>query len=71
MGGKASVEIANLYCYAIESAYIDKLVNKDRIEEAKSWFNAWRYVDNMLGFGERKWEEIDYGMEHSLSASFC
>ena len=27
---------ANRYCYAIESAYIDKLVDKDRIEEAKA-----------------------------------
>ena len=23
-----------------------------------------RYIDDMCGFGERKWEEMDYGMDH-------
>ena len=64
MGGKASAELANLYCYAIESAFIDWLISNDRMEEAKSWFNTWRYIDDMCGFGERKWEEMDYGMDH-------
>ena len=59
MGGKASAGLANLYCCTIESAYIDKFVNTNRMEEAKSRFNTWRYIDDMLGFGERKWEEIE------------
>ena len=46
MGGKASAELANLYRLAIESAYTDKPMNNNRMEEAKSWFNTWRYIDD-------------------------
>ena len=42
MGGKASAELANLYCYAIGSASIDGLITNNCMEEAKSWFNTWR-----------------------------
>ena len=66
MGGKASAELANLYCYAVESQFIDQLVQEGKLEEAKSWFHTWRYIDDLLGFGDRKdgWQKIDYGMEH-------
>ena len=47
MGGKASAEIANLYCYTIESQYIDKLIAADKIKEARDWLNTWRYIDDM------------------------
>lgn len=64
MGGKASAEIANLYCYTIESQYIDKLISQDKLKEAQSWLNTWRFIDDMFGFGHRSWEEIDYKMSH-------
>ena len=67
MGGKASAELANLYCYAVEAKFIDQLVEQGQVEEAKRWYNTWRYIDDLLGFGERTtgWEKIDYGMEHT------
>ena len=66
MGGKASAELANLYCYAVESQFIDGLLQQGKLEEAKSWFYTWRYIDDLLGFGERNdgWKAIEYGMEH-------
>ena len=66
MGGKASVGIANLYCYSIESQYIDKLIkeNKPKLKEAQTWLNTWRYIVDMHGFGNRPWDDIDYGMSH-------
>ena len=66
MGGKASAELANLYCYAIESQFIDNLIQLGKIDEAKSWYHTWRYIDDLLGFGDRQnaWDQINYGMEH-------
>jgi hypothetical protein len=66
MGGKASAELANLYCYAVESQFIDGLLKQGKLEEAKGWFYTWRYIDDLLGFGDRKdgWNAIEYGMEH-------
>ena len=75
MGGKASAELANLYCYEIESQFIDGLIQQGKIDQAKSWFNTWRYIDDLLGFGDRKdqWQQIDYGMEHidTTDTKFC
>ena len=66
MGGKASAELANLYCYAVESQFIDNLIQQGKIDEAKSWYYTWRYIDDLLGFGDRgnAWTQIPYGMEH-------
>ena len=75
MGGKASAELANLYCYAIESQFIDGLIQQGKIDEAKSWFYTWRYLDDLLGFGDKKdsWQQIPYGMEHTdtTDTAFC
>ena len=67
MGGKASAELANLYCYVKESNFIDSLVSAGKLQEAKAWFNTWRYIDDLLGFGNRGngWDLIQYGMEHT------
>ena len=66
MGGKASAELANLYCYVKESTFIDSLINSGKLQEAKEWFHTWRYIDDLCGFGNRddKWQQIQYGMEH-------
>ena len=64
MGGKASSEIANLFCYSVESDFIDRLWAAGKVEEAKLCSLTWRYIDHLLGFGERRWEELDYAMEH-------
>jgi len=75
MGGKASAELANLYCYAIESQFIDDLIRQGKIDEAKSWYYTWRYIDDLLGFGDRgnAWTQIPYGMEHvdTTDTAFC
>ena len=75
MGGKASAELANLYCYAIESQFIDGLIRQGKIDEAKSWYYTWRYIDDLLGFGDRgnSWTQIPYGMEHvdTTDTAFC
>ena len=64
MGGKASAEMANLYCYSCEAKFIDTLLAEQKIEEAKLWFATWRYIDDMLGFGERHWDRSKYGVVH-------
>ena len=64
MGGKASAEMANLFCYSIESDFIDKLLATSQNEEAKLWFHTWRYIDDMLGTGQRHWAKIEYGIDH-------
>jgi hypothetical protein len=66
MGGKASAELANLYCYVKESQYIDSLIAAGKMMDAKKWFHTWRYIDDLTGFGDRgdQWQHIDYGMEH-------
>ena len=75
MGGKASAELANLYCYAIESQFIDDLIQQGNLNEAKSWFHTWRYIDDLLGFGDRgnSWSQLPYGMEHidTTDTAFC
>ena len=75
MGGKASAELANLYCYAIESQFIDNLIQQGKMDEAKRWFFTWRYIDDLLGFGDRgdQWQQIPYGMEHieTTDERFC
>jgi len=58
MGGKAASDLACLYCYAIESEYIDRLIIEGKIQEAKDWFNTWRFIDDLLGFGNRNWQDI-------------
>ena len=67
MGGKASAELANLYCYVKESQFIDYLVRKGDTPETKKWFHTWRYIDDLCGFGDRgnSWQKIQYGMEYT------
>ena len=64
MGGKASSELANVFCYSVESSFIDSLLEKNKWNEARMWANTWRYIDDILGFGDRLWEIFNYGMEH-------
>ena len=55
-----------MYCYVKESRFIDALIQQGRMDSAKRWFNTWRYIDDLCGFGDREtmWQEIAYGMEH-------
>ena len=64
MGGKCSSELANLYCYSVESTTIDRCIEQGAHNVAKSMFHRWRYIDDILGFGEQNWQILDYGMEH-------
>lgn len=64
MGGKASSELVNVYCYAVESQFMNALVSSGRLKEARIWSLTWRYTDDLLGFSERTWHQLPCGMEH-------
>lgn len=68
MGGKASAELANLYCYSVESATIDKLIESGNEHIARSLYHTMRYIDDILGFGEPQWQLFDYQMEHKKTS---
>lgn len=68
MGGKASSELANLYCYSVESAAIDNLVNGGQSDLARSLAHTFRYIDDTLGFGQPQWQLFDYQMEHKKTS---
>jgi hypothetical protein len=40
MGGKCSSELANLYCYSIESQTIDHLLAQGKVDLVKSMFHT-------------------------------
>ena len=61
MGGKASSELTNLYCYSVESEYIDSLMHLNRVDEAKKWFYTWRYIDDILGFDFLGCTKVSHG----------
>ena len=69
MGGRHAAELANLYCYQCESTFIDNLVAKGQDDEARKWYDTWRYIDDMLGFTTRNWLDTtqvpNYNMSHS------
>ena len=55
MGGKASAEIANLYCYSIEAHMMAAARRNNTIM---------RDIDDMVGVGEVNWNNLPYKMEH-------
>ena len=69
MGGKASSELANLYCYSVESATIDNLVSSNQLEVAKSLYHTMRYIDDIISFGRPQWQLFDYHMEHHRTST--
>ena len=64
MGGKCSSELANLYCYFVESTTIDRLIAQGAMETAKSFYHTFRYIDDILGFGANQLQLLPYNMEH-------
>ena len=68
MGSKCASELANLYCYSVESHFIDQLLPHNT-EEAKKWYPTWRFIDDIHGLKIRKWETPNlcpnYGMDHT------
>ena len=48
MGGHASSDIANLYCYRIESKFMDDLVAKGELGLARKHDYSCRYIDDFL-----------------------
>ena len=68
MGGKCSAELANLYCYSVESAAIDRLLAAGRKDVAQSMYHTFRYIDDILGFGRPHWDLLNYGMEHRCTS---
>ena len=64
MGGKASAEIANIYCYAIEAQMVSEVMKKYGIPAARKFNSIMRFVDDMIGSGEMDWNALPYRMEH-------
>ena len=64
MGGKSSAELANLYCYSVESATIDTLLQNGQDDVARAMYHTFRYIDDILGFGRSMIHLFDYQMEH-------
>jgi hypothetical protein len=49
MGTACSPYLANLYLYALEHAFMDKLTKKD-INEARKFKDSFRYIDDLIAF---------------------
>ena len=64
MGGKCSSEIANLYCYYVESRTIDTLLTQGAMDIVKSLYHTFRYIDDTIGFGANQMHLFPYNMEH-------
>ena len=64
MGGKCSSELANLYCYSVESRTIDTLLAQGATATVKSLYHTFRYIDDILGFGANQLHLFPYNMEH-------
>ena len=64
MGGKASSEIANLYCYAVESKMVDETIANYGLPAARRYQTTMRFIDDMQGFGEMNWNALQYEMDH-------
>ena len=64
MGEKASSEIANLYCYAMESQMVSNVIAEYGYSVAQKFSKVVRYIDDMLGCGEMYWNRLPYKMEH-------
>ncbi|KAJ9460032.1 Kinesin-like protein 3 [Diplonema papillatum] len=65
MGGNASPDLANLYCYWCEKLYIDSLITEGRHEEARAHADSVRFIDDFLTWSARPPPEAIYGMEYS------
>ena len=64
MGGKCSSELANLYCYSVESQTIDNLLAQGSVSLVKSMYHTFRYIDDILSFGTNNLHLFPYNMEH-------
>ena len=64
MGGKSSAELANLYCYSVESGAIDHLLSAGAVDTARSMYHTFRYIDDILGVGPKHLDLFQYQMEH-------
>ena len=40
------------------------MLEENKLKEAQTWLNTWRCIDDMHGFGNKPWDDIDYGMSH-------
>ena len=55
MGGKASAEIANLYCYSIEAHMVEDVLKQYGVAAARRYNTIMRYIDDMVEVGEVNW----------------
>ena len=69
MGGNASPDIANLYCYSVEAAYVDAVVQAGEWEVVAACCRITRYIDDFLCFGSTPPPAKLYGMAYSCTSS--
>ena len=65
MGGNASSDIANLYCYRVESAYIDSLIEAKNLDLARQHDHSLHQTsgEGLLG-GECGWAALNFIADH-------
>ena len=56
MGTNCSPALANIYLYAYESQFIDRLVQNNQLSVARSFNNTFRYIDDTLSLGNPHWD---------------
>eukprot|EP01059_Diplonema_ambulator_P015921 TRINITY_DN2713_c2_g1_i1.p1 TRINITY_DN2713_c2_g1~~TRINITY_DN2713_c2_g1_i1.p1 ORF type:complete len:388 (+),score=26.71 TRINITY_DN2713_c2_g1_i1:502-1665(+) len=67
MGGNASPDLANLFCYGIEKQYIEDLLAQGKEEEAKKHLHTCRYIDDFLTWGVDPPPKELYGMDYQCT----
>jgi hypothetical protein len=60
MGGKASAEIANLYCYNVEATTVAKAMQDYGLPAARKYATCMRFIDDLIGFGEISWPSLHW-----------
>eukprot|EP01064_Diplonema_japonicum_P009822 TRINITY_DN1725_c0_g1_i20.p1 TRINITY_DN1725_c0_g1~~TRINITY_DN1725_c0_g1_i20.p1 ORF type:complete len:314 (+),score=64.37 TRINITY_DN1725_c0_g1_i20:556-1497(+) len=68
MGGNASPDIANLYCYSVEADYIDGLIENKDWGRLKELCSAARYIDDFLVWDTTPPPEELYGMSYAKTS---
>ena len=69
MGGNASPDIANLYCYSVEATYVDKMVNAKLWDIVAACTRIKRYIDDFACFSSTPPPAESYDMSYTCTSS--
>ncbi len=68
MGGNASPDLANLYCYEREKQYIDDLLATGKLAEAQKHAHSFRFIDDFLTWDTTPPPESIYNMSYGKTS---